>query len=73
MPRQRTPQWATLKRMRGIMTYFFLSQSAILFVGVEGQITRAEGTKTYVRIINDVDAARMARFPVSFTEDVGYI
>ena len=31
MPRQRIPQWARLKKMRGIMMYFFLSQSAILF------------------------------------------
>jgi hypothetical protein len=28
---------------------------------------------TYVRIINDVDAARMAIFPVNFVPNVGYI
>lgn len=74
MPRQRIPQWARPKVMRGNMTYFFLSQSAILLGGdVENQTTRTAGAKTYVRIINDVDAARMARFPVNFMPNVGYI
>jgi hypothetical protein len=34
---------------------------------------RANGTGTYVRIIRDVDAARMARFPVNFAPNVGYM
>jgi len=54
--------------------HFFLSQSAMLFGGyIEGQVIRIEERKTYVRIINEVDAARMARFPVSFTPNVGHI
>ena len=74
MPRQRIPQWARLRKMRGTMMYFFLSQSAMLFGGDgENQIPRVEGTRTHVRIINDVDAARMARFPVNFTQNVSYI
>ena len=40
---------------------------------VENRTTRTAGAKTYVRIINDVDAARMARFPVNFMPNVGYI
>jgi len=60
--------------MRGIMMHFFLSQSAMLFGGyIEGQVIRIEGRKAYVRIINEVDAARMARFPVNFTPNVDYI
>ena len=60
--------------MRGNMMHFFLSQSAMLFGGyIEGQVIRIEGKETYVRIINEVDAARMARFPVNFTPNVGYI
>lgn len=56
------------------MTYFFLSQSAILFgEDVEYKITRVGETKTYVRIINEVEAARMAIFPVNFIPNVGYI
>jgi hypothetical protein len=34
---------------------------------------RANGTGTYVRIIRDVDAARMARFPVNCTPKVDYM
>ena len=46
----------------------------MLFSGCVGsQMTRIEGTKTYVRIINEVDAERMARFPVNFSQIVGYI
>jgi hypothetical protein len=74
MPRQRIPQWTTAKQMRGIITYFFLSQSAILFVrDAQRKITRAERMMTYVRIIRDVDAARIARFPANFTPNVGDI
>ena len=74
MPRQRIPQRATLKQMRGIMMHFFLSQRAMLFGGyIEGQAIRIEGRKTYVRIINEVDAPRMARFPVNFAPNVDYI
>lgn len=29
--------------------------------------------ETYVRIINEVDAARMAKFPANFTPNVGYM
>lgn len=54
--------------------YFFLSQSAMLFGGyVESQIIRVEGRKAYVRSINEVDAARMDKFPVNFTPNVDYI
>jgi len=56
------------------MMYFFLSQSAMLFGGDgESQTPRVEETKTHVRIINDVDAARIARFPVNFTPSVGCV
>jgi hypothetical protein len=73
MPRQRIPQWARLKQMRGIMMYFFLSQSAMLFGGyIESQVMRITGMKTYVRIINEVDAPRMAKFPVNFAPNFGY-
>jgi len=54
--------------------YLFFPQRAMLFGGDdESQILRVEETKTYVRIINDVDAARMAIFPVNFTPSVGHI
>lgn len=54
--------------------YIFLSQSAMLFGGyIQSRITNIEGAKTYVRIIKDVEAARIAKFPVNFTSNVGYI
>jgi len=44
IPRQRIPQWARLKQIRGIMTYFFLSQSAILFDrGVKSETAKVGG------------------------------
>ena len=51
--------------------YFFLSQRAMLFFeDTESQVTRISRTETYVRIIREVDAARIARFPVIFTPSV---
>lgn len=52
--------------------YFFLSQSAMLFGDrCQSLATSVGETETDVRIISEVDAARMARFPVNLTPNVG--
>ena len=53
--------------------YFFLSQSAMLFGDrCQKLVTGTGETKTDVRIISEVDAARMARFPVNLVPNVGH-
>ena len=60
--------------MRGYITYLFLSQRAMLFVGgAQRRATKEKEVETYVRIIKEVDAATMARFPVNFAQNVGHI
>lgn len=56
------------------MIYFFLSQSAMLFSDHRQSLVTSvvSETETDVRIINEVDAARMARFPVNLTPNVGH-